>query len=231
MGSKTKNGAKRSTIKVEGNTISGTAADITERLKKVADKINLKESGNNQPEHPIEIKGASLKDDFCNYTYELTQEPTKGDTCKRSGASIIHDDMKAAFKKLNVHLAVICEELPAEDIQDIEHFENMDFGEEQIKGSTQELVQRFTVSSFMLDGDGEKESITLVGEKRLSTGEYVKLTTPKKSWFGDYAFVNELRVAIDDLKIEVEEYMNGKAAPKMVQTEMFEEEKLVEEDV
>lgn len=177
----------------------------------------------------IEIKSAKLKDDFCNYGYELTKGPTQGDSVNRAGAAIVHDDLKAAFKRLNVHLAVICEEIDHDDISDIEHFENLDFEAEHVEGSTQDRVAHYSVHEFKLSGTGENENVVLLGHKRLSTGEYVKLTTPPKHWEGQYPFVNELRVVVDDLKSEVEQYMNGKAAPKMVQSSLDIPESQMEE--
>lgn len=215
-------------VTIEGNTISGTAEGIVKVLKKAAGRIQ-KEAA---PEKPIDIKAAVLKDDFCNYRYELKTGPTAGDSLNRDGASIVHNDMKTQFKKLNVHLAVICEEIDHDDITDVEHFENLDFAEDHVPNSTQDRVAHFTVSSFKVEGNGENESVVLIGRKRLSTGDFVSLKSPKITWEGQYAFINELRVAVDDLKLEVEAYMNGKAAPKLVQQEMpfGEEDKNEEED-
>lgn len=77
-------------------------------------------------EKTLEIKSATLKDDFCNYKYELTSGPTQGDSLSRNGASIIHNDMKNAFAKLDVHLAVICEEIEVKKILDIDAIEKYD---------------------------------------------------------------------------------------------------------
>ena len=43
---------------------------------------------------------------------------------------------------------------------------------------------------------------------------------PKITFDGSYKFINELRVSIDECIEEVEAYMNGKTAPKLIQTEM-----------
>jgi len=168
----------------------------------------------------IQIKAASLKADFCHYTYEFETEfkngITSSDKINRQGSLIIHDDMRRCFKRLNSHLAIICEEINADSINDIETIEdyNTDIHKE---GSLEHQVSHFYVSSFTTSGIGENESVVLQGSKRLSTGDYVELKSPKTSWDGNYLFINELRVAIDDLKSEVEQYMNGKSQPKLVQ--------------
>lgn len=170
-------------------------------------------------EKSLEIKGAKVKDDFCNYTYELTRGVTAGDSISRNGASVIHDDMKAAFKKLNVHLAVICEEVDTKLIRDVDDIEEYDDAVHKAN-SIEAKASKFRVSAFRLDGTGENESVLLIGTKKLSTGDDVELKTPKVKWEGEYSFINELRVAVDDAKFEVEEYMNGKTAPRLVQQEM-----------
>lgn len=172
----------------------------------------------------IEIRGAKIKDDFCNYTYELKTGPTAGDALNRSGASIIHEDLKAAFKKLNPHLAVICEEVDSNKINDIADYEALDLMGDYRANSIEKKMLSFFVTQFLIEGSGKNESVTLIGFKRLSTGDDLQLKTPKIKWAGVYQFVDELRATIDVCIAEVEEYMNGKTAPKMVQQAMeFEE--------
>jgi hypothetical protein len=172
----------------------------------------------------IEIRGAKLKDDFCNYTYELKTGPTAGDACNRSGASIVHDDLKTAFRKLSPHLAVICEEVDSHKISDISDYELLDPTEDWRANSIEKKVLQFFVTGFTLDGTGENEGVTLFGFKRLSTGDDLTLKTYKIKWSGVYDFIDDLRSVVDGIIHEVEEYMNGKAAPKMVQQDLFEEE-------
>jgi hypothetical protein len=204
---------KKNDVKIEGNTISGTAEGITNMLNKVTASLT----------NPFEIKAAALKEGFCNYSYEHLEGVTAGDACKRSGASIVHDDMIRAFNSLDVHLAVICEEiLPAEiDIDNLP-----DYMDENLEKKARKLADRihaFTVSAFRVEGSGENEGVVLTGTKKLTTGEIVKLETPKVKFISDYGFIQELMAAVTVCKNEVTEYMNGKAAPKMVQAEMFDD--------
>jgi hypothetical protein len=224
---------KKSTVKVEGNTISGTAEDIIDRLKSASKKFK-KLNGNGHHDtkdedgatiKAIEIKSARLKEGFCNYSYEMMTGPTAGDSVNRSGASIIHDDMRVAFAKLKPHLAMICEEVDAAKITDISDYESLDVLEDYKKNSIEAKVVQFTVTGIQLEGSGENESVQLTGVKRLSTLEDLHLKTPRVKWEGAYPFVHELRAIIDELKSEVEQYMNGKAAPVMVQQDLFVEDK------
>ena len=181
-------------------------------------------------EQSIKINAAALKDDFCHYSYEITSGPTEGDELKRKGSLIVHNDLREAFKKLKPHLAVICEEINASDINDIEDIAEFDDTIHQL-GGIEHKVSHFHVGSFSITGTGENESVVLAGTKMLSTGDYVELKSPKTEWEGQYHFINELRVAIDDATTEVERYMNGKSRPKVIQAEIgFKEPEETEEN-
>jgi hypothetical protein len=169
---------------------------------------------------PIVIRGANIKDSFCNYIYELTSGPTYGDGIRRSGASIIHDDLQHSMNRLRPHLAVICEQIDDSRIKDIADLEELDPTEDYKTNSIEKKVLMFFVTGFTLEGSGENESVSLTGFRRLTTGEDLPLKSPKTKWAGVYQFVDELRSAVDLIIHEVEEYMNGKAAPKMVQQDL-----------
>lgn len=215
--------------------ISGTADEIKTKLERALKKTK----GGAADDKEIDITAASLAGEFCNYSYEILEGKCAGDSVSRQGSNIFHDDLKKAFWKLFVHLAIICEEIDANKVSNIEALQDIDFDKlydengnpVYKKGTIEDRVTHFRVGSFTLKGTGENASIVLIGTKALSTGELVKLTTPAKKWQGDYAFINELRVVVDDLKIEVEEYMGGKCAPKLIQQEMFPEDELAEENV
>ncbi|MES2004304.1 MAG: hypothetical protein V4450_07270 [Bacteroidota bacterium] len=167
----------------------------------------------------IEIRSATLKGDFCNYSYDLLVAPNTTDTINRKSSLLIHDDLKALFKKLHPHLAVICEEINKDEIPDIEKIDDYDH-EEHTEDSLENMVAHFTVSSFAISATGENEAVTISGSRRLSTGDYKKIETYPVKWTGGYAFIHELRALVDELKVEVEKYMMGKCAPRLVQQEM-----------
>lgn len=171
----------------------------------------------------IEIKSGTLKDNmFVHYGYDHTVAVNTTDSVSRKSAVPVHDDMKFAFGSLNVHLAVICEEIQPDDIPDIDSLPRLDPDPDLAEEDQDPLavrLSRFSVSSFRVVGNGENEGVILTGQKRLSTLDYIKIETPVTRWQGDYAFVNELRVAIFNVVEEIELYMNGKQAPPR-QTEM-----------
>jgi hypothetical protein len=206
---------KTTKIKFENGTLSGTPEAITDHLKKISDSLK-------NGEISVEIKSAKLKGAFCSYSYELKNGPTAGDECTRSGAAIVHADMTTAFDKLGVHLAVICEEiLPSEiDIDNIP-----DPKDESLKKNEKALalkIDAFHVNAFRIEGSGENEGVVLIGTKRLSTLETLKLETPRVKWDSTYEFINELMGSMNTCTSEVEQYMHGKAAPKYVEQDLFE---------
>jgi hypothetical protein len=202
-------------LKVLNNEISGTAEDIMDVLDKATNRM----ARQNEGEKLYIISAASLSADFCHYSYSLASGITRGDEVNRKGSLIVHDDLKNAFEKLYVHLAAICEEIDYSKIKNIETIEAYD--EDNHKTNSIEYkVSRFYVSGFSIKGTGENEGVVINGSKLLSTDDSVKLTSPNTSWGGDYPYINELKVAIDNIIFEVEEYMNGKSKPRMIQPEL-----------
>ena len=167
-------------------------------------------------EKPFIIKGATLKDGFCNCSYELGTGVTKGAELNFKGPLLVHEDMFKAFHKLRPHLAAICEELEGFKVKDIEAIDDYN-PDDHKEGSLEHKLSHFYVTSFSIKGTGEKEGVSISGTKRLSTGEHLSLTTPAEKYSGKYKYINELRVAVDDIIEEVELYMEGKSQPKMVQ--------------
>lgn len=183
-------------IEIGENSISGNAGDILELMGEALKK-------------ELEIKSAHLDGDFCNYSYELKTGVCTGDCLSRDGASIVHDDLKEKFKRLNVHIAYLDDSytLANHEIADIDQYHEDD------------IATKYETIGFKLDGTGENESIVLSGNKSVWFGS-IKIKTPKITFDGSYRFINELRLAVDECIIEVEAYMNGKTAPKLIQTEM-----------
>jgi hypothetical protein len=172
----------------------------------------------------INIRSAELVDQmFCNYKYKHNVGPNTTNTVSTKSEVPVHPDMVMGFRKLDAHLALICEEVDASligDINDIDH------------QPTSDKISKFTVTKFSLDGGDAALSVVLSGTKELSTGEAIKLETPKIFIDDSYPFATELGGTIQDCVAEVEEYMKGKQADDPQQELPFGEvDKLVEEGV
>ena len=148
----------------------------------------------------IKIKQASITDDFCNYTYEITEGVGLGDTHSVKGKGIIMDDLKNAFAKLNAHLALVDEA----DKRKAKNFE-----EAEAAG----YVESYDVSAITIKGGEGSESISLSGTKYVhGVGGRIDMKTPQ-IYVGEgatYKWYNELQSAAYKVCREVIEYANGK---------------------
>lgn len=232
MGRKKKESTEETTVSMEAGGDVVTAEVATSSTEKVSTKKKQTEQ-NNEEKKPIEIKSAFLKNSmFCSYDYDENKPSNvvRSQSVKDYNVPV-HPDLLQAFKKLNVHLAIICEEIKPEEIHDVDNIADYD-DKVHALGSIEHRLSLFRVRSWQLQGEYEKEGVVLIGSKRLTTNDLVKLETPKRKWSDNYRFINELRVAIMDCIYEVEEYHNGKRAPeRQTALEFPEEESYVEEDL
>lgn len=166
----------------------------------------------------ITIKKASIKNSlFLAYEYDQSVNNTKN-IIKTSSDAPIHDDLRNAFSSLVPHFALICEEIEEKTAQ--KAIENPDEVLEE-----ENPLLKYKVSGFSIGGTGDGEGVTISGSKRLENGSIVNFNTPflKFEEAKEYQFMEELVNAIDNLKSEVYEYLEGKQAPSK-QLGMFEED-------
>lgn len=166
----------------------------------------------------ITIKQASIKNSlFLAYKYDQSVNSTRNNISTSSDAPI-HDDLRAAFAALIPHFAFICEEIKEDDCKKRLHKPDEELEEEH-------PLQKFKVQGFTIGGTGDAEGVTISGTKRLESGGTVCFNTPflKFEDSREYTFMAELREAIDNLKSEVYEYLEGKQAPSK-QVDLFPEE-------
>lgn len=190
----------------------------TEKLAKLADAFKSKER------KTIEVTGADLVDQmFCNYKYKHTVGPNTVNSVSTKSELPVHSDLVLAFRKLDPHLAVICEEVAPSAIKSIEFIPAID--------PVSDIIRKFLVTSFRLDGTDDNMKVVLAGTKALSSGEVIKLETPKVALDASYPFATELTSTIQDLVSEVEQYMKGKKADEPQQELPFGEESFGEEDL
>lgn len=189
--SKAKKGTKENPIVIN-------VSDLANAAKKLRD-AELKEG------RTINIIEAKIKDDFCHYSYEVIKGKDTGFTHSVKGTGIIDDDMRTAFSKLNVHLAVIDDVYKHSDIQ-IGNIDSM---------HSDELALLYNVTGFKIKGAEDNASIILVGNKYLSAGARMELEAPKIAIdsLSSYKWYNELKAASDTCLEEVALYHYGKYTP------------------
>lgn len=152
------------------------------------------------------ITGASINDEFCNYEFEIKNGVGIGDVHKVKGSGIVDEDLTRAFAVLNVHLASIDDVFKHSNID----VENID------KFHGHELTADFNVTGFKVKENDENETIILIGTKRVSSaGERMAISTPKilLDSLSSYRWYNELKLAADEVRREVELYKGGKCTP------------------
>ncbi|AOR28755.1 hypothetical protein FORMB_17160 [Formosa sp. Hel1_33_131] len=166
----------------------------------------------------ITITSGTLKGAY-SLDYSYVQKTDVGENnVKMSCNAPIHEDLKTAFENLIPHLAMICEEVTKKEVKNV-----IDNGFPEIEEGDSEhpIKEKFNVHAFKITGNGDSEGVAISGTKLLKIGKAVNITTPKLRWDEDYAFIDELSEAIEQCKIEVNEYLNGKHAPDN-QVDMFE---------
>ena len=162
----------------------------------------------------IEIRSASLRDQLCNYSYELLTGKTKGDVINRKGVHIVHDDLIEKFNEFDVFLAHI--DGAFRDANNQTPLSELE---------AEESLALYQVTGFKLSGVEENKSIILVGHKEVTQGT-ISFETPKIKLSGStYLYIEELTQRLYEAIEEVEQYMEGKAAPQFEQSVMtFEQE-------
>lgn len=150
----------------------------------------------------VEIKGATINDALCSYSYELLKGPTKGDTLNRKGAHIVHDDLQITFNKLDVFLA---------------HLDDAYTGNTNTTPlselESEVETEKYYVTGFKISGVEENKSVILQGWKEVDNG-IIKFETPKIKYSSAYLYLSNLKERVQNAIDEVEEYMGGKTAPQ-----------------
>lgn len=171
-------------------------------LKKVdIENLAKKIAGRN-----YKINEASIKDDFCNYRYEVTEGIGLGDTHGVTGAGIIKDELREALGVLHVHLAVMDEIFKHSGIE-VEDIDTL---------HTHELTSLYRVTSFKIKDTKGAAHVTIKGTKYASSaGGWFDITSPSVAMdnLSSYKWYNELKKAVDDICEEVAKYREGNYIP------------------
>lgn len=157
----------------------------------------------------IEIRKAGIRSGiFLAYEYNIEEAGISAKNKTQSMAPI-HDDLKAAFDKLIPHFILLTEELPEDRVKGI--IENDLLIPEDIQ-------LKYTVTEFALGGSEDSKTITITGYKILSNDKSVSFSTPSQKLYDDkkdgYKYSDFLRDILDILLDEVQQYMDGKQAPR-----------------
>lgn len=147
----------------------------------------------------ISIKKAKIKDGiFLEVSY--TEKIDGGEEDASVARDIpIHDDLIAAFGKLNEHLGRIAEQYDTSGALD-----TINMG---CKG-------------FVISGTGDNEGVSLIGSRLLDSEKWLTFTSPFTKWTEGYEYISELGVDIEECKGEVLLYLFEKKRKPEAQMSM-----------
>jgi hypothetical protein len=156
-----------------------------------------------KPARDFAIMGASLKDEYCNYSYEIIAGVGITNTYSGNGKHVVLDDMLTAFHAFNVHLAALDSAFKIAG---------------EVVGSmkdvmTHEITLGYRVQGFKIKGTGEHESVSLFGTKYSDVAKgWLSIVTPfiPIDALSFYQWYNELKEVTDQAREEVALYHEGK---------------------
>lgn len=183
-------------ISANGKSVSLSGKGFKKKLDSYRDEEKWANRG-------FSIIEAVVKDEFCNYKYEVTEGIGVGDQHTVTGTGIVEDDMMQAFAKFNVHLAVIDEVFKNSntEVEDVDLFHN------------HELTLLYRVNYFKIKSSKGYETIVLKGTKYVSSaGGWMELKSPEITLdnLSSYRWYNELKDAANNAREEVALYKEGK---------------------
>lgn len=185
----------------------------------------------------ITLKKAKIKDNLFLEVEYSEQAEDGTNTVKKDCSAPVHDDLKKAFKKLNIHLALLCEQviepskggisvtkgLEAENAILLDPDEDFAFTKDGWQ-----LISKMACKGFTIGGSGDNEGVTLIGTRTLSNDKALNLVSPFTKWeedYNPYSYSSELSQIIEECKHEVKEYLfNGKHQPDAQMSLEFEAE-------
>lgn len=118
-----------------------------------------------------------------------------------------HEDLIASFKNLNVHMAIVCEQVRTREIAS--KIAAKDF----VHKDDAAILDSIVVTAIAIGGD-DSEGCTLIGTRKLKDGSSLNLVSPFIKYHdSNYAFAEELQQDLSAAIYEVDEYLDGKHAP------------------
>lgn len=166
-------------------------------------------------------KATILSSLFLGYKYEA-KDADKKDNSNTTSDAPIHEDLRKAFRVLIPHFAFICEEITDENLirSAIQNPEDYLFEREN---AVTDVFFKYNVYQFEVKKSKNYDFHILTGSKCLKNLDEVVFSTPEIDLQDDkYPFQKELNEAIENVKLEVLAYMQGKQSEK-AQLNMFDD--------
>jgi len=136
-------------------------------------------------------------------TLTVVYKNADSDTITMVGANIVHKDLKRAFRDLVPHLVLLTEQRECVN-NSLQSLKNQDVLDDK------SVYRRYSVMEVSL---GEKEvEVSMSGTRILDRGDVVGIDSPKLNVEEDehYEHLDDLSLAIDNLKYETKQYIEQK---------------------
>lgn len=156
-----------------------------------------------------EIKKASIKDESleAKMEVEFRGKDEQGnsvetiDDVTRKSPQVLHADLKEAFRRLRLHMVIVCEQPEAGDIE-----------AEGIDNFSSDNLENYEVTGYTISGSDESEGVVLTGKKLLKSGMVLNINTPFTKYEDEenYAYGSDLSADILACNYEVKAHLNGK---------------------
>ena len=125
----------------------------------------------------------------------------------------VHPDLEKAFSMLNIHLALICEqveEMRSLSQDDEEHAKTPSI--QKFNERNNAIFAGIKCNEFTIIG--ANEGVKLAGTRLLASEEMIKLATYNLSWSGidrdNYYYRHNLAECLEACKSEIEQFLEGK---------------------
>ena len=131
----------------------------------------------------------------------------------------IHPDTHEKFRRLRIHWAILCGYIPSIKVKDVENYDTT-------------VLDSYVVSGISIKPE---EDFQLTGYRINELKKAVNTTTPYTLFNQDeksaYRFSDEIRDLIDDIVIDVQEYIAGKKVGEDPQGKLALPERMEEEEL
>lgn len=149
------------------------------------------------------LKGRQLTVTYCEYRPEGDTDVTK--KCEMPA----HKDLTEAFKKLIPHFMLLTEMRESEQL----HIQASLSGSiDKIKEDEFDFTNCDVIAIKLDKSDSGCDSITITGNRYLANGGIISMSTAsqeleRKDEEGEYEFIDQLALAVEAVKFEVNEYL------------------------
>lgn len=171
----------------------------------------------------IVIQRATLSGIFLNYDFE--QKDFESNNLMKVKSDLpVHEDLRNAFRRFIPHFVAICEQ--EHDKKLIEKaVKNPDAYVLSKEEAPDDSFFKYTVHTVVHNSKKGQNCVTISGCRLVGEfGDEISFTSPEIDLEdNEYTYTTELAQLVEEWKIQVKAYMEGKHAPK-AQLEMFSEE-------